>query len=121
MSENRITFYGYDKCSTCRKAKATLKKQGINFKDIDITTAPPTHQILATLLKNSGYKITDLFNKSGEQYRLLGMKDKIKILSEAEMLTQLAGNGRLIKRPIVTDGKRSTVGFDENVFAKIWK
>jgi len=116
-----ITFYGYDKCNTCRKAKAYLNKLGIIFKDSDITTAPPSRQILKSLLKNSDYKMTDLFNKSGEQYRLLGMKDKIKTLSDAEMLTQLAGNGRLIKRPIVTDGKRLTVGFDEKVFSKIWK
>jgi arsenate reductase len=33
----------------------------------------------------------------------------------------LAGNGRLVKRPIVTDGKQATVGFDAETFAKAWR
>jgi arsenate reductase-like glutaredoxin family protein len=32
----------------------------------------------------------------------------------------LAENGRLCKRPIVTDGTRHTVGFDEPVFKESW-
>jgi arsenate reductase len=42
-------------------------------------------------------------------------------MSEAQVLAMLAGNGRLIKRPLVTDGKSATVGFDEAVFTKTWR
>jgi arsenate reductase len=116
-----LTFYGYDKCSTCRKAKALLTKRGIAFKDIDITTAPPPKATLSAILKSDEYALAALFNKSGEQYRTLNMKEKIKTLSESEALTLLSGNGRLIKRPIVSDGKRFTVGFDEKRFTDTWK
>lgn len=90
------------------------------IKEIDITTTPPTKAILQQALKNGDYKITDLFNKSGEQYRDLNMKDKIKKLTQAQMLDMLAKNGRLVKRPIVTDGKTVTVGFKEDVFKRVW-
>jgi arsenate reductase len=36
-------------------------------------------------------------------------------------LALLAGNGRLVKRPIVIGGKKATVGFDPVEFGKTWK
>ncbi len=91
-----------------------------DIKEIDITITPPSKTVLKQALTSGAYKITDLFNKSGEQYRELGMKDKIKNLSEAQMLELLSKNGRLVKRPIVTDGKVVTVGFKEDVFRRVW-
>ena len=41
-------------------------------------------------------------------------------MSEEEQLDLLASNGMLIKRPIVTDGKRVTVGFREQQFEEVW-
>ncbi|MBJ7883169.1 arsenate reductase family protein, partial [Gelidibacter salicanalis] len=40
---------------------------------------------------------------------------------EGEQLELLASNGMLIKRPITTDGKRVTVGFNEDTFKSVWK
>ncbi|MCC6273411.1 MAG: arsenate reductase family protein, partial [Deltaproteobacteria bacterium] len=41
-------------------------------------------------------------------------------LPPEKILEMLAKEGRLIKRPILSDGKRVTVGFDEKEFAKTW-
>ena len=41
-------------------------------------------------------------------------------MSEAEAIALLAANGKLIKRPIVTDGKQYTVGFKKDVFEAAW-
>ena len=54
------------------------------------------------------------------EYRELNMKDKVKSLPESELLDLLAGNGRLIKRPIVTDGERVTIGYKEEIFDETW-
>lgn len=115
-----LTLYGYDKCGTCRKAEAMLKALERKFEKIDITTQPPPIALLKAILAAGEYQLGDLFNRSGEQYRLLNMKDKLKIMSEAEALALLAKNGRLVKRPIVTDGKHATVGLDEKTFASKW-
>ena len=48
------------------------------------------------------------------------MKDKVKSLPESELLDLLAGNGRLIKRPIVTDGERVTIGYKAEIFDEPW-
>lgn len=115
-----IKFYGYNKCSTCVKAKKLLVQQEVRFDDIDITTTPPAKAELKSILKSGSYQIKDLFNRSGEQYRELNMKEKLPKLSEDEALDLLVKNGRLVKRPIVTDGKQATVGFDEKVFKQTW-
>jgi len=115
-----IAFYGYAKCSTCRKAKKYLDAQGIAVMVIDITTNPPPRSLLRAIVRGSQYRLQDLFNRSGEMYRTLNMKEQLKTRSEAELLTLLTKHGRLIKRPIITDGKRHTVGFDEALMQRTW-
>jgi len=114
-------FYHYPKCSTCRAAKQWLEKNGQKLEGVDITLTPPTREQLKTALRASGKKITDLLNKSGEQYRLLNMKEKVKSLSEDQLLDLLSKNGRLIKRPLVWEGSKATIGFKEEEFKKTWK
>lgn len=115
-----LTFYHYAKCSTCIKAKRHLTALGHSLKEIDLTTDPPPAKELAALIAKSGRPYTDFLNRSGVQYREENMKEKVKQLSDGEILRILASNGRLIKRPIVTDGKRVTVGFDAREFDTLW-
>lgn len=114
-------FYHYAKCSTCRNAQKWLEKQGQTLEAVDITTDPPSKNELKEILKRSGKSVTDLLNKSGEQYRLLNMKEKVKFLSEDQLLEMLSKNGRLIKRPLVLAGNKATIGFKEDEFKKNWK
>jgi len=116
-----LKFYGYNKCGTCLKAKKYLNGKKIKFEDIDITAQPPSKVILKSILKAGQYDIKDLFNKSGVLYREMKMKDKVKILKEAELINLLAEHGKLVKRPIVTDGKKYSVGFKDDQFQTIWK
>lgn len=111
-------FFGYNKCSTCIKAKKFLINNNVNFEDIDIITNPPSVEILKEFLNSGEYKLTDLFNKSGEMYRELNMKEKINVFSEEELLDLLSKNGKLVKRPLLTDGKKFAVGFKEDIWNK---
>lgn len=115
-----LTVYGYRKCSTCRKATAFLDEAGREYKYVDITTDPPSRATLAKVIAGDDYEIKHLFNTSGKAYREGGYTALRKTLSEDEQLDALAANGRLIKRPIVTDGKRFTVGFKQEPFAAVW-
>ncbi len=115
-----ILFYGYDKCSTCRKAKAYLVSKGIAFREIDITKTAPSSTILQAMLRAGQYAVTDLLNRSGELYRQLNMKEKLRTMSEADIIQLLSSHGRLVKRPLITDGTRHTVGFDAVRFKQTW-
>lgn len=115
-----LTFYCYPKCGTCRAAKKWLDKHNISYKEINLFDNPPSREELVTIYRNSGLELKKFFNTSGIQYRELGLKDIIKTAAEDELLDILASSGRLIKRPILTDGKKVTVGFKEEEYEKTW-
>ncbi len=115
-----IKFYAYNKCSTCRNAKKWLEKNNIPFTEIDITIDPPSQTALQKMLKQSDKELKNFLNRSGIQYRELNMKEKVSTLSQSQILKMMAEEGRLIKRPIITDGNRVTVGFNEEEFKKVW-
>jgi arsenate reductase len=113
-----MKLYSYNKCGTCRKAKKFLDASGVLYDEIDITETPPPKTVLRQAIKVKGIK--KLFNTSGEQYKKLKIKDKVGRMTEAQAITLLSGNGRLVKRPVAADGSRVTVGFDENEFKEVW-
>lgn len=115
-----LDFYWYPKCGTCRNAKKWLDEKGVSYKEIHIVEAPPSREEIERMYKNSGLELKKIFNTSGKKYRDLGLKDKIKTATDSEMLDMLASDGMLLKRPIVTDGKKVTVGFKEEDFLGNW-
>ncbi len=115
-----LMFYAYPKCGTCRKAKKWLEENNIAFKEIHIVENPPSKQELRELYEKSGLELKKFFNTSGKKYRELGLKDRLKDMTDDEMLELLASDGMLIKRPIVSDGNKVTVGFREAQFEETW-
>ncbi len=105
-----VKVWGYQKCSTCRQAMKTLEEAGQEYQFIDVTTEPPTASELKKLIEQANLPINKFFNVSGQAYREMNLKDKIADLSDVEKLAMLAKNGRLIKRPIISNGKITTVG-----------
>ena len=116
-----LTFYGYDGCDTCRKAKKALRAADVAFDFVDITQHPPPKKLFQAIVKSGDYTLGQLLNRSGAQYRDLKLKDRLPKMKPDEVIALLAGNGRLCKRPIVTNGKRHTVGYDPARFADVWK
>ena len=117
---NELTVYHYPRCGTCRKAVSWLEQNGIPFTTIPIVSQPPTKEQMQQFVRQSEQETKKFFNTSGRRYRELNLKEKLPQLSEDEKLSLLASDGMLIKRPIVTDGKRVTVGFREEEFAQVW-
>lgn len=115
-----LTLYWYPKCGTCRNAKKWLDRHELQYEAIHLVENPPSRAEIEQLYKNSGLELKKFFNTSGQKYRELGLKDKLKEASENEMLDILATDGMLLKRPIVTDGLKVTVGFKEEQFDETW-
>lgn len=116
----KVTAYLYPQCGSCRKAKAWLKEHGYEIDEIHIVNNPPDKETLRSLWQKSGEELKKFFNTSGARYRELGLKDKLPNLTEEQMLDYLVSDGKLIKRPIVTDGEKVTVGFKEAQFDEEW-
>ena len=113
-----MKVYSYSKCGTCRNAIKDLEAKKIKFEVIDITENPPSKKVLKSAVKAKG--LQKLFNTSGVQYRELKIKDKLKSMTEAQAIDLLASNGRLIKRPIVVDKDKITIGFNADEYKQVW-
>ena len=48
------------------------------------------------IIKKTGVEVNKLFNTHGAKYRELGLKDKLKDLTQDEKLELLAGDGMLV-------------------------
>lgn len=103
----------YPKCGTCRKAEKWLKEHGIEYAYRPIKEENPTKEELAEWLVQSGLPIAKFFNTSGLLYKENNMKDKVKALSQDELLDILASNGLMVKRPVLLYENRVLVGFKE--------
>ncbi|MGL4572115.1 MAG: arsenate reductase family protein [Clostridium sp.] len=106
-------FVEYPKCTTCKRAKKWLEENKVDFIDRDIKINNPTKEELKLWLDRSGLEIKKFFNTSGVLYREQGMKDKVKTLSEDELLDILASDGMMVKRPLVIGDDKVLVGFKE--------
>lgn len=104
-------FLGYDGCSTCKKAKAWLAQRGISFEDRPIRENPPTVQELRAWIPASGLPIKKWLNVSGQSYRNLNLKERLGQMPEEELLVLMAGDGMLVKRPILVLEHKALVGF----------
>lgn len=106
-----MVFICYPKCSTCKKAQAWLKAQGLDCELRDIQKDNPTLEELRQWHRQSGLPLKKFFNTSGQQYRALGLKDRLPHMTQEEQLALLASDGMLVKRPILLDGDKVLVGF----------
>ena len=113
-----LNFICYPKCTTCQKAKKWLAGKEVAFQERHIKEENPTIQELRTWWEMSGLPLKKFFNTSGLQYKALGLKDKLPGMSEEEQLALLAGDGMLVKRPILVGEDFVLVGFKEADWAE---
>jgi len=86
-----------------------LADHDIEFESIAVRKQPPSVEELKSACDQLGLK--KLFSTAGLEYRKLGLKDLLPEMSEQEALELLAGNGNLVKRPMLFSDKGTLVGF----------
>ena len=103
----------YRKCSTCQKALKWLEAHGISFEERAMVEERPTFEELKEWYEKSGLPLKKFFNTSGNLYKQMNLKDKLKEMSEEEQLKLLATDGMLVKRPLVVGEDFVLTGFRE--------
>lgn len=116
-----VHVYQYPKCGTCRKALKWLDARRVKCEKSDLVAEPISLSKLKDLHERSGLPIARFFNTSGDSYRAGDFKSRLPKLSDAEALSALAKDGKLVKRPIVDTGKTVLVGFDEKTYGAAFK
>ena len=115
-----LKVYYHAACGTCRKAIGHLKSLDAPMELVPLKETPPSEEELRQWIAQSGLPVRKWFNTSGEAYRSMGLKERLADMPEEEQIALLAGNGMLIKRPVVTDGRSVTVGYREEEFNRVW-
>ena len=113
-----ILFVEYPSCSTCKKAKKWLDGQNAVYEDRNIKEENPSEEELRLWYQKSGLPLKKFFNTSGLLYKSMGLKDKLPSMTEEEQLSLLAGDGMLVKRPILVSEDFVLVGFKEAEWAE---
>ncbi len=81
----------------------------------------PTKEALKTFHELSKKEIKRLFNTSGNVYKELNLKDKLKDMPDEEKFELLSSNGMLIKRPLLVLDENVLIGFKEEEYNSIVK
>ena len=96
-----ITLFLSPSCTSCRKARAWLLNHEVPFQEHNIMTsplsAPEFQHIISTRSK--------IFQKLDLDVEDLSISTLIQLIEE---------NPSLLRRPIILDGKRMQIGFNED-------
>ena len=114
-----VKFICYPKCTTCQRAKKWLDDNKIEYEQRDIKLDKPSLEELTAWYRQSGLPLKGFFNTSGLLYKSLDLKNKLPTMTEDEMLSLLATDGMLVKRPLLVADGFVLVGFKESEWNKI--
>ena len=106
-----LKFICYPKCTTCQKARKWLDENNIEYEFRDIKIETPSIEELTAWYKLSGLPLRKFFNTSGLLYKSMELKTKLPNMTDDEMLSLLATDGMLVKRPILVGDDFVLVGF----------
>lgn len=112
-------FISYPKCTTCIKAKKNLQNNNIEFSERHIVEENPSKEELEKWINQSKIEVKKFFNTSGKLYKEMGLKDKLKLMTDEEKIDLLSTNGMLIKRPLLIRDDIVLVGFKEDEYNKL--
>ena len=113
-----LDFICYPKGTTCVKAKAWLDARNVPYTLRNIKENNPTVTELRAWHEKSGLPLKKFFNTSGLLYKSLDLKNKLPSMTDEEMLSLLATDGMLVKRPLVIGADFVLVGFKEAEWEK---
>ncbi len=108
-----IQIFGRKKCFDTKKAERYFKERSIKYQFIDIDIKGLSKGELNSV--KVSVPINTLINISAKDYTKLNL-DKIRSIEIKEEI--LLNNPKLIKTPIVRNGKLATLGYKNEIWQK---
>jgi arsenate reductase len=108
-----LNLYGIANCDTVKKARNWLKDQGIEYTFHDYKKEGVDETRLRAWSQVLGWEA--LLNRRGTTWRKLDEAEKSP-LDEARAIRIMLDHPSIIKRPLLDDGKRLTLGFKPEVY-----
>ncbi|MCX8725152.1 transcriptional regulator Spx [Lactobacillus panisapium] len=107
-----VNLYISPSCTSCRKAKAWLRKHNIDFKERNIFSEPLTKEELIQILRMTENGTEEIISTRSRAFQQL--KVNLDDLSIDHLLDLVEKNPSLLRRPIIMDDRRLQVGYNED-------
>ena len=108
-----IQIYARNKCFDSKKAQRWFKERGIKFQLIDLDQKGLSPRELESVIASVG--LDTLIDEKSKSPEAAMMK---YLSSKEQKIDKLLDDPRLIKSPVVRNGKLATVGYCPNVWEK---
>jgi regulatory protein spx len=113
----KLTFFTYPSCTSCRKAKAWLAQKGISYEERHLFKNPPSPEELLEIVKMTTNGMDEILSTRSQRFKDLEVD--INEMTVSELLEMLSEDPRLLKRPILTDGERLIVGYNQSAMENL--
>lgn len=105
-----MKVYSLKNCDTCRKAIKTLRDAGKDFEVIDVRADGLKTEDVARIIEAVGFE--KALNRRSSTWRALDEPKKGR-LDDVTATQLISDHPTLLKRPAITDGKTTTLGWDK--------
>ncbi|MET0065957.1 MAG: ArsC family reductase [Candidatus Thiodiazotropha sp.] len=112
-----INLYGIANCDTVKKARKWLNEQGIEYEFHDYKKEGVDEARLREWSRELGWEA--LLNRRGTTWRKLDEGEKSP-LDEERALRIMMDHSSIIKRPLLDDGHRLTLGFKPEIYSELF-
>lgn len=106
-----IQIFGKSKCFDTKKAERWFKERGIKFQSVDLLRYGLSQGEFQSVCRALGgaEALIDPKSKAAAELRYLAL--------EEDRLARLMEDPRLLRTPIVRNGKQATVGYQPEIWA----
>ena len=111
-----IQIFGTKKCKDTKKAERFFKERRIPFQFVDMKEKGMSKGEF-TSVANANGGLENMLNPNAKDQDALAL---IQYIAQEDKLEKILENQQVIKTPIVRNGKRSTVGYQPDVW-KTWE
>lgn len=112
-------LYGIPNCDTVKKARTWLEARGIDYTFHDFRKAGIDAAMVAGWLADVSRET--LVNRKGTTWRALDEARKASITDDASATRLMLEAPAVIKRPVLTLGGKTYVGFSEAAYQQIFE
>lgn len=107
-----INLYASSSCTSCRKARAWLKKHDVPFKERNIFSEPLTKEDIVNILRLTENGTEEIISTRSKAFQELHVN--LDDLSIDQLLDLVEKNPSLLRRPIIMDDRRLQVGYNDD-------
>ncbi|MFC7320871.1 Spx/MgsR family RNA polymerase-binding regulatory protein [Halobacillus campisalis] len=105
-----LKFYSYPSCTSCRRTKAWLTSQGVEFSEQHLFRETPDVNELRQILSLTTNGIDEILAKRSKEFKALNID--VEELTVNEFLNLVIEKPKLLRRPILTNGDKLVVGYN---------